>query len=136
METYHVQIIHLTTGIVSCITIWADEGETTDNIILRVAVDGQEFTASHTHYFVAFQSLRDQLLDLGYGMKCNGARTNAVASPMMANVAKVYLVNMGEHARMKDVNQTFDFADISEFPDTRQQEEFFKAWGKSLTSAK
>lgn len=136
MEIYQIQIVSLCNGIEAYINIQADEKETTDDIILQTTIDGRELTASHCHYFIAFQNLRDQLLKLGWGMKCNGARENAVASPMMASVDKVYLVTSGEKARMKDVVRLFDYADLREFPNTSRQDHFFRQWGQSLSAPK
>lgn len=134
MESYHITIVSLSSGKEKPLTIMADEGESSENILLKTTLDGTDLTASHPHYFTAFQDLRDQLLHLGFGMKCSGARENAVASPMMALVPKVYLVTPGQKALMKDVVHTFGCAEITDFPDTARQERFFQTWGQSLTA--
>ena len=72
------------------------------------------------------------MLQLGYGIKCNGSRLNAVQSGMMGATDKVYLVELGRQAVMKDIAHIWDYADITEFFDTKQQKEFFEQWTKSL----
>lgn len=131
MEYYEIKICKLTSHAERIISVEAEEDA--EEITLKTTLDGIVVTATHYHYFVAFQNLRDQLLKLGWGMKCNGALENAVASPMMALVGKVYLVTPGEHARMKKVVEIFDYADIIDFPDTARQNQFLKHWKNSLT---
>lgn len=72
------------------------------------------------------------MLQLGYGIKCNGSRINAVQSGMMGATEKVYLVEFGRQALMKDIVYIWDYADITEFPNTKQQKDFFEQWTKSL----
>jgi hypothetical protein len=43
------------------------------------------------------------MLNNGYGLKCNGSRINAIQSDMMGYSDKVYLVEIGKQAMMKDV---------------------------------
>ena len=78
----------------------------------------------------AYQEFRDKLLEAGYGIKCNGSRLNAVQSGMMETTDKIYLVEMGRQALMKDIVHIWDYADIDTFPDTKQQNEFFQQWAK------
>lgn len=84
----------------------------------------------------AFQEFRDQLLLLGYGMKCNDARLNAVRSQMMAATDQVYLVEMGKQARMQDRVLIFDYADIACFPDKKERTAFVEQWRRSLQHRK
>ena len=60
------------------------------------------------------------------------SQINAVQSGMMGATDKVYLVELGKQALMKDIAYIWDFADIEEFPNTEQQKEFFERWTKSL----
>ena len=43
-----------------------------------------------------------------------------------------YVIELGRQALMKDIAHIGDYADIAEFPDTKQQKEFFEQWVKSL----
>ena len=51
---------------------------------------------------------------------------------MMGATDKVYLVELGRKALMKDITHIWDYADIKEFPDTAQQTSFYEFWMKSL----
>ncbi|MCM1500303.1 MAG: hypothetical protein NC124_17720, partial [Clostridium sp.] len=85
---------------------------------------------SNYNYLPAFQKFRDKLLSTGYGIKCNGSRLNAIQSGMMGATDKVYLVEMGKQALMKDIVHIWDYAEIDTFPDTKQQNDFFEQWIK------
>lgn len=80
------------------------------------------------YYLQSYQKFRDELLKWGYGLKCNGSRINAIQSGMMGYSEKVYLVEIGKQALMKDVVCIWDFADIEEFPDTKMQLDFAQQW--------
>ena len=66
----------------------------------------------------------------GYGIKCNGSRINAAQTEMMGATDKVYLVEKGKQALMKDIVHIWDYADIDIFPNTEQQNIFFEQWTK------
>lgn len=68
------------------------------------------------------------MLDLGYGLKCNGSRINAVQSNMMGTSDKIYLVEMGKPALNKDIVSIWDYAEINEFPNTEEQLKFANRW--------
>ena len=108
------------------------EIEEEDGFRLVTVIGDKEYESQGEAYFVTFQGLRDQLLKEGYGLKCNGARINAVQSNMMGGCPKVYLVELGRQALMKDVVLIWDYADIDTFPDTAEQNEYFKRWNESF----
>lgn len=128
MEKYKIVVVNLKSELEEELLIEVDEAETSEEIVIKALIMGQEITALNYSYLQAYQEFRDRLLSLGYGMKCNGSRINAVQSGMLSGVDKVYLVEMGKPALMKDVMNIFDFADINEFPNTQQQEAFFEQW--------
>jgi len=132
VENYAVTVIHLNAQTERAITIEADEAETTDDIILNTQIDGVFLSASSHGYFSAFQKLRDKLLQKGYGVKCVGSKLNAVQSPMASATYKVYEVILGEQATPKNLVCLFNYADISEFPNTAKQNDFFEMWLRSL----
>ena len=68
------------------------------------------------------------MLLLGYGIKCNGSRINAIQSAMMSCTDKIYLVLIGRQAFMKDIVHIWDYAEIEEFPNTNEQMIFFEKW--------
>lgn len=132
MEEYIVTMVNVKTDSELKTTIYADEGETTDNISLKVYIADKEICASDYNYLPAYQKLRDQLLGMDYGIKCNGSRINAVQSGMMGANDKVYLVELGRKALIKDMVSLYEYADIKEFPDTQEQNEFLRKWHLSI----
>jgi len=132
MEKYEVTILNFDTKSESNFIIEVDEAETTDDIIFHAVISGQEVSSVNYGYFSAYQQFRDKLLSLGYGIKCDGSRINAVQSGMMGSTDKIYLVESGKQALMKDIKSIFDYADINEFPDTQEQNIFFNEWCNSL----
>ena len=110
MEKYKVMLFSLKTKEEMETTVFADEGETTDNIILKVQIDDQEICAVDYNYLPAYQKLRDKLLKMDYGIKCNGSRLNAVRSGMMGANEKIYLVKLGEQALSKDFVSLYVYA--------------------------
>lgn len=129
---YKVNALKLNTKEGFVIQIEADEGETDETIRLSTQIENQTITTQDECYFSAFQTLRDALLQFGYGIQCNGASINAVQSAMMSYTPKIYLVEMGKQAFKKDIVNLYDFADISVFPDTKEQTAFLKKWVSSL----
>lgn len=135
METYSVVIKEIKTGDEQQCLIYADEAETSEEIVLKMQIDGQEIISSNDGYFQAFQGIRDKLLACGYGIKCKGALINAVQSAMMSGCEYVYLVKMKEQASLKNKVSIYAYVDIEEFPDTEIQNRFFREWSCSLSGA-
>lgn len=134
MEIYEVILSDLSSKEVLTIQVEVDESETTENIVIRTIFNEQESTSSNYNYLPAYQEFRDKLLLKGYGIKCNGSRLNAVQSGMLGATDKVYLVEIGKQALMKDIVHIWGYADIKEFPNTEQQKAFFEQWIKTLMS--
>ena len=130
MEIYEVILIELNTKKEIPFSVEVDEAEITEYIKIRAFISGKEIISSNHNYLSAFQEFRDKLLLLGYGIKCNGSRNNAVQSGMMGATDKVYLVKMGKQALMKDIVHIWDYADIEYFPNTSEQTAFFEQWLK------
>ncbi len=103
-----------------------------ENIAMNCEVEGVCFSAEGEYYYETFQLFRDRLLELGYGIKCNGSRLNAIQSGMMGYSEKIYLVEIGKQALNKDIFGIWDYADIKEFPSTDEQRVFANQWYKSL----
>ncbi|MBU5484222.1 hypothetical protein KQI86_07755 [Clostridium sp. MSJ-11] len=132
MEKYMVTVVELKTQHEIKLVIEADEAETTENIILRAQVKDSLISVFDYNYFSAYQKLRNKILGLGYGIKCNGSRLNAVQSAMMGTSENIYLVELGRQAFTKDIVSLYDYAEISAFPDTQEQTAFFQRWIDSL----
>lgn len=62
MEKYTVKIVNTKTYIESEISIFADESETTDNIILKSNIKGKVIYATDYNYISAYQKFSDKLL--------------------------------------------------------------------------
>ena len=132
MEKYIVKIVNIKTYIESEISIFADEAETTDNIILKSNIKGKEICAMDYNYFYAYQKFRDKLLDMNYGIKCKGSQLNALQSGMMGADNKIYLVQLGKQALNEDIVSLYEHSDIEEFPDTKAQNDFSEKWTASI----
>ena len=130
MEIYKVVVDDLITKSSTNLIVEVDEGETTEDIIIKAVVLGQEIVVSNYNYLPAYQEFRDRLLQLGLGIKCNGSRINAVQSGMMGANEKMYLVEIGKQARRENIVHIWDYAEIDTFPDTKQQSAFFEQWIK------
>lgn len=132
MEMYELILKHLASQQEMSLSIEVDEAETTENIIIRALINEQEVMISDYNYFPAFQKFRDKILLLGYGIKCAGSLPNAVQSNMMCATDKVYLVEIGKQAEFKNIVHIWDYAELSNFPSTNQQNDFFEKWVNSL----
>lgn len=131
MEKYIVTIIELNSKTEAELEILADEES--DDIVLKVVINNREFLVSDYNYLTAYQKLRDCVLSIGYGIKCNGSCHNAVQSGMMGSNAKIYLVELGRQALIRDIVGIYDYADINEFPNTQEQNAFLQKWIGSLS---
>lgn len=132
MEKYEVTLLNLTEYSEVNTVVYAAEAETNDNIILKTTINGSELTSESNQYLVAYQILRDKLLQIGFELKCNGSLINATQSAMMSYTPKVYLVRIGEQAAMKDIVNIWDYCDTDDFPTTEQQKLFIQDWFASL----
>lgn len=79
-------------------SVLIEVNEDADEIEINAVIDGISISASDECYLVAYQKFRDELLKVGYGLKCNGSKVNAIQSGMMECCAKIYLVEMGQPA--------------------------------------
>ena len=48
------------------------------------------------------------------------------------DINKVYILTLGKPALKKDIATIFDYAEIQEFPNTREQEKFSQKWLNSF----
>ena len=106
--------------------------EKDEDFIIETTIDGIELKSVGQGYFEVFQELRDKLLELGYGLKCNGARINAIQSNVMGACEKIYLAEMEKPALNKDIVSIWDYAEINEFPNTEEQQAFTNRWLNSI----
>lgn len=104
----------------------------TDEFVIDLKTENLQIKSKHCDYFSAFKIFKDELLNKGYGIKCNGSKINAVQSAMMANSDKIYLVELGRVALTQDIANIWDYADISEFFSTKEQQLFFIKWKGSI----
>lgn len=132
MEQYEVTLLNFADNSETNVIVYADEAETTDNIFLKTTIDSKELISESEQYLSAYQMLRDQLLQNGFGLKCNGSLINANQSAMMSYTPKIYLVCIGKQATMKDVVNIWGYCDTNDFPTTEQQNLFIQDWFASL----
>ena len=132
MEQYEVILLNFADNSETNVIVYADEAETTDNIFLKTTIDSKELISESEQYLSTYQMLRDQLLQNGFGLKCNGSLINANQSAMMSYTPKMYLVRIGEQAAMKDIVSIWDYCDTDDFPTTEQQKLFIQDWFASL----
>lgn len=132
MEKYIVKIVNIENNIESKITIFADEAETSDNIILKSDIKDKKIFIKDYNYFSAYQKFRDKLLEMNYGIKCKDSQLNAVQSGMMRVCNKIYLVNLGQKALSENIVCIFEYSDMKNFPDTKAQNDFSEKWFASV----
>ncbi|BCK01585.1 hypothetical protein [Anaerocolumna chitinilytica] len=130
MAKYIVIIIEFHSKTETELEIFAEEDS--DDVVMKTSINNREVFVSDYNYLPAYQKLRDCLLAMGYGIKCNGSRRNAVQSGMMGSNAKIYLVELGRQALLQDIVCIYDYADINEFPNTQEQMAFLQKWITSL----
>lgn len=104
------------------------EDDTDGKISIKTLINGNEYSSSGYAYLQTYQEFRDKLLAAGFGIKCCGSLVNAVQPEMMGDTDKIILLEIGKKASMKDTAHIWDHADIDEFPDTKQQNDFFVKW--------
>ncbi|MCM1315330.1 MAG: hypothetical protein NC244_08195 [Alistipes senegalensis] len=132
MKEYIVKIVNTKSNITSELSIFADEAETTDNIILKSNIKDKEICIADYNYFSAYQKFRDRLLDMNYGIKCKGSQINAFQSGMVGDCNKIYLVHIGQKALFKNIVSIYEYSDIKDFPDTKAQNDFSEKWFASI----
>ncbi len=132
MEKYEVILYDMDSASEVKGTVYADEGDTSDDIILEISVGKNTITEKADSYLAAYQKLRDELLKNGFGLKCNGSLVNANQSGMMSYTSKIYLVELGKQALTKDIVNIWDHCDMTSFPDTKEQNSYIEKWYDSF----
>ena len=132
MEKYDVKLYDMNRNSEIEGVVFADEGETSGDIVLKTVAEGIVITAKSDGYFSAYQKIRDKLLKNGFGLKCYGSLINANQSAMMSYTPKIYLVQIGKQALLKDTVNIWDYCDINSFPDTKEQNQYTEKWWLSL----
>ena len=84
MEKYDVKLYDMNRNSEIEGVVFADEGETSGDIVLKTVAEGIVITAKSDGYFSAYQKIRDKLLKNGFGLKCYGSLINANQSAMMS----------------------------------------------------
>ena len=130
MEIYKIVIVDLKTRVNIKTFVEVDEAESSENITIKMVINSYEVISSDYNYFSAYQDFRDKLLELGYGIKCNGSKINSVQSNMMNATNKIYFIKIDEVVKSKDIVNIWDYIDIDDFPNTKQQFDFFQKWSK------
>lgn len=132
LEKYNITAVNLLNKEKMNLIIVEDEAEKSNDILLTVKLDNKEIVGSSESYFEAFKQLKDKLLELKYGLKCKGSLLNVVQSGMAVNSDKIYIVEFGRQALIKNLVSIYDYADIFEFSNSKEQDEFAEQWYSSL----
>ena len=132
MKNYSVILRNINSDTELSSVVYADEAETSDQIILKIMINHNYILSKSEQYLTAYQQLRDQLLNLGYGLECKGSLLNADQSAMMAYIPKIYLVKTEKQARLEDITNLWDYHELHYFPDSAEQNAFIREWQKSL----
>lgn len=129
VEVYKVTVGHLSSRNETNVCVQVDEDDT---IQISLQFLDKTVKVSDYSYFTTFKKFRDTLLNIGYGLKCQGAKINAVQSGMMSSTDKIYLVELGKQAKLNQIVSIWEQADINEFLNSSLQEAFFEKWIASI----
>jgi hypothetical protein len=132
LDEYNVTAVNLLNKKEMNLIIVADEAEASDDILLSVKLDNNEIVCSSESYFETFKQLKDKLLELKYGLKCKGSLPNVVQSGMAAYSDKIYIVELGRQALRKNLVSIYEYIDIFDFSNSKEQDDFSKQWYSSL----
>ena len=131
-ETILIKGLNLISKDIITINLELVDSNIDNNISMCINYNNKKYFSRGECYFPVFQQLKDELLIDNFGLQCYGSLINAHASGMMEFVPKVYLLTMGEQARMKDIVIFFDYINIFEFATKKEQDTFFIKWIKSI----
>ena len=132
MEIKVIQAIKLDTLMNFEIELQIDDYETHDEIIISTILPEITISKKGEYYFATFQQFRDQLLDIGIGLKCAGSLLNVCQSHLASYTEKIYIIKLGEQAKADNIVCIFDYMDLDKFSHTLEQEEFYQKWITSL----
>ncbi len=102
---------------------------------LVLSVGGQELDAEALDFWSAFIELREELAGLGLAPVCYGASRHVYPSGLCLETGSgvsAYKLRMGELSGPDDLVNIFDTGPDVEVASTKEQQEFFEAWQKSI----
>ena len=106
--------------------------EAKDEFLVHCLFDERAVTGIGDSMFTAFQKLMDQLYAMHYGMKCQGAKQNAMQSAMAYASDKIYLLTLGQQAMKKDLGSMFEPVELTMYCRSDEQLEYAQQWLASL----
>lgn len=132
MEIIKVQAIRIDTLHTFEIELQVDEYVTYDGLMISAILPETTVSVKGDYYFTTFQKFRDSLLHLGIGLKCSGSLLNVCQSPMASYSEKIYIITLGMQAKSENLVSIFDYSNIDKFPNSIEQDEYYKKWLSSL----
>jgi hypothetical protein len=114
---------------------WTEDGFRKTEVRLVIRWAAGEAVEVDWNYFAALCRVREHLAALGLTPRCYGACRNLVLSGMcldMALGAKGYLARLGQPTRLSDLVSIFETGPDMELVSVAEQEEFKRAWLRSL----
>jgi len=104
-------------------------------VAIKLRWADQQPMAEAKDAFSAFCKVREELSARGLLPRCYAASRNVVLSSMcyqMSSGLKGYLVRMGQPALLADLVRIFDVGPSMDLVSVREQQEFKRAWLRSL----
>lgn len=120
--------------IIGEISLYEEDPDNTENVLLKLCINGKDYNCSKENYFYALTELRRKLEKEGIQILCNGAAENVYPSGMILGMGvgrKAYKMEIGKKALMKDLIDIFDYDEELKCVSINKQEEFYNRWFKS-----
>lgn len=120
--------------IIGEISLYEEDPDNTENVLLKLCINGKHYNCSKENYFYALTELRRKLEKEGIQILCNGAAENVYPSGMILGMGvgrKAYKMEIGKKALMKDLIDIFDYDEELKCVSINKQEEFYNRWFKS-----
>ena len=114
------------------IDIFADEAETSEDIRLITFIKQYRFEGRDKSYLKAFQSLRDQALNCGFGIRCCGSLINIMQMEEFSKTNIIFIIDADNPADYGKVASIFDYAIPPRYYLTYKQEEYQLKWRRAV----
>ncbi|MBQ2697634.1 MAG: hypothetical protein IJF59_03070 [Clostridia bacterium] len=128
METYEVTVIDQLSKVEEPLTVEVETAGEGGGVSIRASLLGREVTGVADAPYPAFQAFRDEILKMGFGLQCCGARANAVQPDELLGSDRVALVRPGKKELMGEPVSMWEPAKMDVFPATIHQQGFSKRW--------
>lgn len=106
-----------------------------DMVLLEVEINGEKFSCKSDNFFLALQSLREELQKKNIQILCNGSAKNVYPSPMQLSMGSgrmAYKLRIGQQATKEDIVDIFDYEEGINIVEFDEQSKFYSEWLKSI----